>query len=196
MDISKKALDRIVKRNPYIKIVQEDLKTIQHDHFNHTFDLVISCYCLHHIVNIDDFINASRFVGKCVKPDGFLILMDPILTMPFSRFDVIDFSSYEGNGIARHLYLIDDILSKDGLRRQTIQPAVSFLLNGTIQSYNWFIYSITNTIWKIFCIFYKSDHFVSLLSKLLTNIDHFLKQYELAFSSSVCIYKKSSHDLL
>jgi len=192
LDISLKALTDFQKRNPYITVVQEDLKNIQPDIFLQSFDLIITNYCLHHIINLDDFINALRFVGKSVKNDGFLIIMDPILTMPFSLFDVIDLLSFKGNGIPRHLYIIDDILSKEGLIRHSVRPAVSFLLNGNIESHNHIIYSVTSVIWRVLCVLYKSDRFVKSISMFLLFCDRFLKKRKVALSSSVCVYKKES----
>lgn len=190
LDISPKALSDLHKRNPHITLFQKDLKIIQPDIFMQSFDLVITSYCLHHIINLDDFINALRFVGNSVKNGGFLIIMDPILTMPFSLFNVINLSSFKGNGIPRHLYIIDDILSKSGLIRHSVRPAVSFLLNGNIESHNHITYSVTRMIWRVFCVLYKSDRFVKPISRLLLKWDEFLKKRKLAFSSSVCVYKK------
>ncbi len=192
LDLSLDALDIVRRHSQHIDTVQEDLKTINPDLFARGFDLVISCYCLHHLVNLEDFLNALRFVAKSVSIDGFLIIMDPILTLPFSKFDVIDFPSYQGNGIPRHLYLIEDVLAKEGLCKRAIRPAVSFLLNGNIEGYDWFSYTAASTLWKALCMFiYKSDPLARLLSGVLLPLDKTLKDFYMAFSSSVCVYRKS-----
>jgi SAM-dependent methyltransferase len=192
IDISQDALGGLRERNPHVRTVCEDLKTVNPSLFIGIFDLVLSCYCLHHLVNLDDFLNALRFAGRSVRSGGFLILMDPILTMSFSRFDVIDFSSYKGNGIPRHLYLIEDILGKEGFRREVMRPAVSFLLNGNIQGYGPISYNLADILWRGLSILYKADFSVPLLSRVLVRSDKTLKRWGLAFSSSVCVYSKSA----
>lgn len=197
LDISQEALDIVRKRNPHINTVRKDLKTINPDVFSQGFDLVIACYCLHHLINLDDFLNGLRFVGRSVNADGFLIIMDPILTLPFSRFDVIDFPSYQGNGIPRHLYLIEDVLGKEGFYREVMWPAVSFLLNGNIEGYDPFSYTLASILWRALCmLIYRSDRFVQLLSGILFTLDRALKGLNLAFSSNVCVYRKSTSQTL
>lgn len=192
LDISEDALEILRKRSPHVRTICEDLKTISPDRFIRTFDVVLSCYCLHHLVNLNDFLNGLRFAGRSVKSGGFLMIMDPILTMPYSRFDVIDFSSYKGNGIPRHLYLIEDVLSGEGFSRQAVWPAVSFLLNGNIQGYDPLSYAIASMLWRGLGILYGSDWSVRLLSRPLFHLDGVFKSLGLSFSSSVCIFSKSS----
>ena len=194
LDISEEALSDIKERNPFVTIIHEDLKTIPPKKLKQKFDLVICCYCLHHIINLHGFINALNFAGECVKSDGFLIIMDPILTLPYSKYDVINnFPSYDGNGIPRHLYIIDDVLNEIGLSRQLIQPAVSFLLNDNIEGSNHLTYASRDIIWKVLSFLYKSDRVVTFISFLLLYMDSFLKNNRLAFSSSVCLYRKISN---
>jgi SAM-dependent methyltransferase len=192
LDISEEALEDLRKRRPLFSTVCKDLRTIDIDQFRHAFDVVVSCYCLHHLVHLDDFLNGLRFAGRSVKEDGFLILMDPILTLPFSRFDVLVFPSFHGNGIPRHLYLIEDVLSKEGFKRHGVWPAVSFLLNGNIEAYDPLSYMLIRLLWGGLSFFYRSEHFVRLFSAILIYLDEILKRLGLGFSSSLCIYKKTS----
>jgi SAM-dependent methyltransferase len=192
LDISEDALKVLRQRRPQFSTVCEDLRMIDIDRFRQAFDLVLSCYCLHHLVRLDDFLNGLRFAGRSVKKSGFLMIMDPILTMPFSRFDVIVFSSFHGNGIPRHLYLIEDVLSQEGFRRHWVQPAVSFLLNGNIEAYDPLSYMLMRFLWGRLSFFYKSNHFVQFFSGIIIYLDEILKRLGLAFSSSLCIYKKIS----
>jgi SAM-dependent methyltransferase len=192
LDISEDTLEVIRKRSPHVRTICVDLKTINPDRFVHAFDVVLSCYCLHHLVNLDDFLNALRFASRSVKIGGFLMIMDPILTMPFSRFDVIHFSSYNGNGIPRHLYLLEDILGKEVFRREAVRSAVSFLLNGNIQGYGPISYHLADMLWRGLGILDKANFSVPLLSRVLLHLDKTLKRWGLAFSSSVCVYRKSA----
>jgi len=195
LDISQEALEIVRQGSLSIRAVREDLKTINPDLFSHSFDLVISCYCLHHLVHLQGFLNALHFVGRSVRQDGFLIIMDPVLSLPFSRFDVIEFRSYRGNGIPRHLYLIEDVLEKEGLNRLVIRPAVSFLLNGNIEGYDWVTYTLASTLWKAFSrLIYRSDNRVRLVFGILSSLDRALKGLNLAFSSSVCVYRRSNSE--
>ncbi len=192
IDLSIEALESLRKRNPGVKIICADLKTIDPDRFLGGFDLVVSCYCLHHLIHLDDFLNALRFAGRSVREGGALLIMDPVLTLPYSQFDVIDFNSYAGNGIPRHLYLLDDILGGEGLLRETVKPAVSFLINGSIESYDPVTYAVLRNLWKGLSVIYRFEAVVRLMAGVLREIDRVLKSTHLAFSSSVCVYKRSA----
>lgn len=190
LDISMDALGLLHEKFPEIELVHEDLAKVASDKFLEAYDLVFSCYCLHHLVNFDDFLNALRFAGNSVRRGGYLLIMDPILTMPYSRYDVIDFNSFHGNGIPRHLYLLDDILGKIGLKRQLKQPAISFILNENIEAPGPIIYSLMIVIWKVLSLFYRSERFVKIFRGILRQIDKVLKRESLSFSSSICLYQK------
>lgn len=191
LDISMEALDILNKQFSNIELVNEDLSKVAPDKFLESYDLVFSCYCLHHLVNHDDFVNALRFTGNSVKKGGFLLIMDPILKMPYSKYDTLDFNSFRGNGIPRHLYLIDDILGKVGLQRTLICPAVSFILNENIEAPGPVAYFLMNGMWKILCKFYRSEKLVQIFGGSLKYADEILKRFSLSFSSSICIYQKT-----
>jgi len=191
LDISGEALNTLRRDMPFVKTAQNDLKEIDPELFADKFDLVFSCYCLHHLVHVEEFLNGLKFVSKSVRPGGFLIMMDPVLSLPFSKFDVFDFAHFKGNGIPRHVYFFEDILAKRGFRRESIRPAVSFLLNGNIEGSDWLTYMLANTTWRLLCKFvYPSDRLVRAISGSLFALDRALKSMKLAFSSSVCIYRR------
>lgn len=194
LDVSQDALDVIKERYPHVHRLQADLATISPDQFAGTYDLVTSCYCVHHIVRTNDFINAFQFAGSSVKQGGFLFVMDPVLMRPYSKFDSFDFYSYEGNGVPRHLYFLDDILSGLGLKRRAVYPAVSFLLNGCIEAQGPLGYFFMNSIWKVLCVLYRSERFVRSTAGLWQGTDAILKNTNLAFSSSLCVYQKLGPD--
>jgi len=191
LDISTEALDILTKQFPNMELVNDDLAKIAPNRFLESYDLVFSCYCLHHLVNHDDFVNALRFVGNSVKKEGFLLIMDPILKMPYSKYDTLDFNTFSGNGIPRHLYLIDDILGKVGLQRRSICPAVSFILNENIEAPGPIAYYLMTVTWKILCKFYRSEKIVQIFGGTLKYADKMLKRLSLSFSSSICLYQKA-----
>ncbi len=190
LDVSQDALDVIKERLPYVQGIKEDLATISPDRCSKAYDLISSCYCFHHIVKTRDFINALQFAGAGVKVGGFLLIMDPILTKPYSKFDAFDSCSFHGNGIPRHLYFIDDILLDCGLRRLAVYPAVSFILNGCIEADSSLGYFLMSKLWKLLCVFYRSEGFVHNTAGILRYGDNVLKNLHLAFSSSICLYQK------
>jgi len=191
LDISVEALNSLNEQFPDIKTVNEDLAKIAPDKFLESYDLVFSCYCLHHLVNHNDFVNALRFTGNSVKKGGFLLIMDPMLKMPYSKYDTLDFNSFRGNGIPRHLYVIDDILGTIGLQRRLIRPAVSFILNENIEAPGPIAYFLMTAMWKVLCKFYRSERLVQIFGGILKYADRILKRFSLSFSSSICLYQKT-----
>ena len=194
VDISTDALESIQKRYGSVETFCTDIKSIDPEHFIQSYDLVISFYCLHHLVNLNHFLNGLRFSGYSVRSGGYLYIMDPVLSMPFSPFNTIDFPSYKGNGIPRHLYLIDDELSQQGFARQHVLPAVSFLINGPIEGSGRLSYALTSRIWLRMSAVYRSGWWVQRLSWILGRVDKLLKRKGFSFSSSICVYRKVSTD--
>jgi len=191
LDISADALETVKKRNPHVQCINMDLKTIDSGCFENGYDLVLSFYCLHHLVNLKEFLNALSFLGRSVKPGGSVIIMDPILIKPFSKFDTFDFYSFTGNGVPRHLYLLDDVLIGEGLKRQAIAPAVSFLLNGNIEGYGYVSYGACKAVWRFLQVGYRSELLSKMCGGTLSWLDRRLKRLGLGFSSSLCLYEKS-----
>ena len=190
LDISSQALEGLQQRYPWVEPVLADLKIISPQYFAAKYDLVTAVYCLHHLVQSTAFINGVRFAANSVKQDGYLIIIDPILTLPYSTFDVIDFATYQGNGICRHLYYLDDLVFAEGLRRVHFVPAVSFVLNGNIQAYTKIQYDLHRWIWSILAMFYRSERTTQRLARWVRSIDSYLKCHNQAFSGSIAVYQK------
>jgi SAM-dependent methyltransferase len=190
LDISSDALDVIRDRLPAVNRVSADLRTIAPNQSKEAYDLVFTCYCLHHLTRVHDFLNAIQFVGRSITRGGFLLIMDPVLAMPFSKADTLDILSYRGNGIPRHLYFVDDILAGLDLRRCLVMPAVSFFLNENIEAPDKLSYYTMMALWKLLCRLDRVDGLVEKSAGILKFIDSGLKHLNLAFSSSVCLYQK------
>jgi len=190
LDISVDALKAMKERMPWINPVYQDLKTVAPDLFREQFDLVYPFYCLHHLTNLDDFLNGLRFTGRSVRKAGIMIYMDPVLTRPYSIFDTIDFPTYQGNGIPRHLYLIDNVMQNEGLRRVTIKPAISYLLNGNIEADSRQAYRFHAKIWHTLQKWYADQEKTRQIENWICRIDKRLKSQNKAFSSSVVVYQK------
>jgi SAM-dependent methyltransferase len=190
LDVSTEALDVVQQRLPQVERLTADLRTVAPDQLRESYDFVFSCYCLHHLTRANDFLNALQFVGRSVNKGGFLLMMDPVLTMPFSKADTLDFQSFKGNGIPRHLYFLDDILAELGLRRCLVLPAVSFILNENIEARNRLSFYAMMVIWKLICRLDRIENFVQRTAAIFKYVDSALKRQGLAFSSSVCVYQK------
>jgi SAM-dependent methyltransferase len=117
-----------------------------------------------------------------------LIIIDPVLSKPFSHITSLDYGSQAFNGIPRPLHLLDDILFDEGLQRWTIRPAVSFVLNGNIEGNGRIGYALCYTTWQIMRKIYRSGILTKMVSGVILKIDEVLKNRNLAFSSSVCVY--------
>ncbi len=148
-DISQNALDIIKKNNPKILTECADLKKIDIKKHEQKFDLVVAFNCLHHLTRIEQYQRALQFCASSVKKNGFFILMDPMLEKPYSRFDVIDFKTYTGHGIDRHLYITDDILFNQGMNRIIKNNAVSFVFSGNIEGYTYTDYHVIRFFYQL-----------------------------------------------
>lgn len=190
LDLSPDALKSVQASYPWVKVIQQDLASVDVSLLSEAFDLVMAFYCLHHLVRIGDFLNALSFSAKSVRNGGFLMIMDPILTRPFTYLDTLDFGSFEGNGIPRHLYLLDDVLSRERLRRVALWPAVSFVLNGNIEANSRGAFLICDLIWKMMQICYRRSVWTHRIGRIIVALDGFLKNANLGFSASLCLYRK------
>ena len=191
LDISAEALAKVREMDSSVEIFQADLKIISPEHFKQKFDLVYAFYCLHHLKRHYDFLNALRFAAASVKKGGYLILMDPMLRLPFSLAYSIDFATYAGNGVMRPLYLLDDILHNQGLQRCKQKPAVSFLLNGNAEAFGFFGYVFLKIVWKTLGFFlYRSERLTKTFAPLLIGLDRLLKKTNLSFSSVLFLYQQ------
>jgi SAM-dependent methyltransferase len=190
LDLSTEALDVIQNRLPQVNTISADLRTIAPNQSEEAYDLIFSCYCLHHLTRANDFLNAVQFVARSVNKGGFLLIMDPVLTMPFSKADTFDFQTFHGNGIPRHLYFLDDILAGYSLKRCLVLPAVSFILNENIEAPDRLSFYAMMAIWKLLCRLDRVENIVEKTARVFKYIDSVLKRRGLAFSSSVCVYQK------
>ena len=191
LDLSPDALKSVQASYPWVKVIQQDLGSVDVSLLSEAFDLVMAFYCLHHLVRIGDFLNALTFSAKSVRNGGFLMIMDPILTKPFTYLDTLNFGSFEGNGIPRHLYLLDDVLSKEGLKRVALRPAVSFVLNGNIEGNSHSAFLVCNWVWRVMQICYRRSAWIKRIGKRVLALDGILKNADLGFSSSLCLYRKA-----
>ena len=192
IDISADALEVARAMNPGIRTERVDLKSVDVDRFRETFDLAMSFYCLHHIVGFRGFQNALAFTARSVRPGGGLMIMDPILSRPYSRFDTFDFSTFRGNGMPRHLFLMDDLLASEGFRRISVTDAVSFLLNGNIEGNSRAGYTVRSIAWRLASgLVYPHDGIVNRLSSVIAVLDRWLKKTA-SYSSKICLYVRET----
>jgi SAM-dependent methyltransferase len=192
LDLSEDALGNLKQRLPWVETLCFDLKAVSPDRFEGKFDLVTAFYCLHHLIRMHDFLNALAFCARSVKMSGFLLIMDPLLHRRYSPFDAFDFGAWSGNGIPRHLYLLDDLLIGYGFARLQMTPAVSFLLNGPIESNGWLRYLLLEGIWHVLQKIGASQDLTLKIAKKLMRWDRCLKRRHLSFSSSLCLYQKTT----
>jgi SAM-dependent methyltransferase len=191
VDISEQALASIKLRCPQFETIRADLTTVDPSRLSEIFGLVMSFYCLHHLPRIADFLNGLQFAARSVGPGGVLLIMDPILSQPYSAFHGTVFSSHEGNGMPRPLSLIDDVLDSEGLSRISFIPAVSFILNGSIEGRSRMGFALTARLWSLLQRVYRSEPVTRALAGAIGPTDRFLKRHALAFSSSLAVYRKS-----
>lgn len=190
LDISAEALADVRKRHPEFRTIHADLKAIDPSSQRGTFDLVTSIYCLHHIPRAADFLNGLRFAGRSVAPDGLFLLMDPILSRPYSPFHAMAFRSEDTNGMPRALSLIDDLLDGEGLARVALVPAVSFVLNGAIEAGSRLGSALAARAWHLLQRVYRRDGLTRRLSGTIVALDRRLKRAGNGLSSSLAAYHR------
>lgn len=190
VDLSEQALALIKSRHPEVETVQLDLAAADPFRFREKFGLVASFYCLLHLPRFADFLNGLQLAARSVAPGGVLLLMDPVLSRPYSPFHATVFSSYNGNGLPRPLSLMDDVLDREGLDRIAFTPAVSFILNGSIEARSRLGSAFTTLLWIALQLAYRSERVTRVLSGALARTDALLKRHALAFSSSLVAYRK------
>lgn len=191
LDVSQTALNSIKENNPHFDVVCADLKIIDTDMHKEKFDIVTACYCLHHITNINGFINGLVFAAKSVKPGGTLIIMDPMLEKPFSLFYKIDNTVYEGWSLPRSLYIIENIIADYGLKRTAKINAISFLLGGNVESNTKIGYKLQQKIWySLYRFVYKKESMPTFLENIILRLDYLFKRSSHSNSSIICKYTK------
>jgi SAM-dependent methyltransferase len=192
LDISETALNTVRSRHPDCRTIHEDLTTIDTRSQQARYDIVFSFYCLHHLVNFAGFLNGLQFAARSVKPGGYLLIMDPILSKPFSKYHEIDYLAWKDNGIPRPRSIIDDVLQKEGFERTSFSPAVSFILNGNIEAKGSLSFRFHRMLWVALCYVYRSSVLTKLLAKNLLFCDRALKKMNRAYSSSFLVCKRTS----
>jgi SAM-dependent methyltransferase len=190
LDMSASALELLRQQCPWVRTVQEDLRTVDPSRYAAAYDVTTACYCLHHIVKADDFLNGLRFAAGSVAPGGFLLLMDPILTRPYSPFAALNPASFRGNGLPRSQPFLDDHLRSWGLDRQSRRAAVSFLLNGPIEGQSRLCYTLCAVLWRAIQLPGRYELATRPIARLLGRADRVLKRVGWDFSASLCVYRK------
>jgi SAM-dependent methyltransferase len=191
LDISEQALAAIKRSHPEFETTCTDLKTVDPDSFHGRYTLVFSFYCLHHLPRIADFLNGLRFAARSVGAEGVLLIMDPMLSRPYSAFHAVEFAGHDANGMPRPLALIDEVLEGEGLDRVALEPAVSFLLNDAIEARSRVGFAVATTTWQLLQRLYRSEGATGACSRLLAWCDRALKRRGRALSSSLAAYRRT-----
>jgi glycosyltransferase involved in cell wall biosynthesis/SAM-dependent methyltransferase len=186
LDVSADALELAKEVCPGAALVQGDLKAVATDRYLKKYDVVTAISVLHHLVRVDDFLNGLRFAARSVAEGGYILYYDPILTMHYSPFDVIEWRTYSGNGMPRRLALLDDVLGREGFERIAMTPGVSFVLNGAIEAPNRLAYRASALIWSVLSGWvYGSDARTRMISRALMRVDRALKRLGWSLSATV-----------
>jgi SAM-dependent methyltransferase len=192
LDISDEALASLAERMKGIHTIRADLKCDAPGANEGSYDLVTAMYCLHHLARRVEFANGLRYAAICVRSNGYLVVMDPILREGYSPFREIDEATWSGNGMPRSLEVIDRQLSELGLRRVVTRPAVSFLLNGPVEAAAKRSFAVRDALWRAATRLLRHQTVTRLASPALRYADRGLKALGLSGSSSICIYRKDS----
>jgi len=190
LDISEEAVKFLNSTFPHFTAINADLKSISKSKYENRYDIVISFYCLYHIIDIDGFLNALEFCAKSVKQQGYLILMDNILNKSFNRINTIEFPDYRGNGIPRPLHYYDNVLCNRGFERKTLIGAISSILNDNIEAKSWFDYKCFRLVWKVLEKFYRYEFSTKLISPLVMALDSIFKKIY-SNTTKIVVYRKN-----
>lgn len=190
LDISETALDTIRATFPECKVIKSDLKSIDSTSVDVTYDIVYSFYCLHHLVNIDDFLNGLHFLARSVKRGGHLLIMDPMISLSYSPYHAVDFASWDKNGLPRPRHILDDVLQREGFEQVSFVPAVSYLLNGNVEAQSKIMFLLHRRIWISLCHLYRSASLTKIFGHIVFYADAILKKRKKAFSSSLLVHRR------
>lgn len=189
LDISPVALESLSARIGDVEALCRDLKTVDPALLKERFHLVYAFYCLHHITRMEEFANALQFSARSVAPGGVLLIMDPVLSLPYSPFD----RAPSRNGMPRRLALLDEMLAREGFSRMGKRAAISFILNSPIEAPNRAAFALCHALWRACAYLYRSDSGAALIGSAAASLDRWCKRRPFSYSSSLCIYRKSSH---
>jgi SAM-dependent methyltransferase len=191
VDISREALDVIVAANPTVRPLEIDLRVVPPDALKGSYDLVIAMYSLHHLPMLNGYLNAFRFAARSVRPTGYFLLMDPIPAGRYSPLYTLDVRTWRGNGTPRSLSLVIEVAMEEGLTVETVDPAVSFLINGPVDAGGRLSYAVLAGAWRFLSVLYRSEGATRTLSVPLRAIDGVLKRCNLAYSSSLLVLRRA-----
>lgn len=189
-DLSNEAIEQLKKTIPKVKEVIENAGTVDCNMFGESFDFVMSNYCLHHITNTKQFLNALNLAVQSVKPGGYLLLMDCLIDRKYSPYYTIDPETYAGSGLSRPIKMVDEVCEKKGLSRILMVDPISYLMNNVLEDDTRVGYKWKQIIWRILHKFYKSDLASKVLVPVIFLIDKLLKNKQKGFSTRLVIYQK------
>ena len=149
-------------------------------------------YCLHHITQTNQFMNALDLAVKSVRPGGYLLLMDCFIDRAYSPYYDVDTSDFKGSGLARPLKVVDKICDENFMRMIYMADPISYLMNNVLETDSKQDYRFKNFIWKIMHKVYKSDLASWCVLPFIFRIDKILKTAQKGYSTKLVIYQKQA----
>lgn len=194
LDLSEHALTEIKKTLPEANCILENAGLVSPLMFESGFDLVMANYCLHHITQTGQFINALELAVKSVKPGGYLLLMDCFIDRAYSPVYQIDPAVYTGSGLTRPLQMVDQVCEKNQMHMIYRADPISFLMNNVLEANSSIEFSIKYFIWKCLHRLYKSDLASRIVLPFVYPLDMMLKKAQMGCSTRLLIYRKHMDD--
>jgi SAM-dependent methyltransferase len=190
LDLSENAISEIKKNIPGVSCILENAGLVNPMFLESRFDLVMANYCLHHITQSNQFMNALELAVNSVKPGGYLLLMDCFIDRVYSPYYDVDVAEYKGSGLARPLKIVDKVCEEHLMRLIHMADPISYLMNNVLEADSERDYRLKSFIWKIMHRLYKSDLASRCVLPFIIRWDRFLKTAHKGYSTRLLIYQK------
>ncbi len=190
LDLSGEALERLSLQLPGTECLTVNAGLAKTDLLAGRFDLVMANYCLHHITNTTQFLNALQLAVNSVKPGGYLMLMDCFIDRPYSPYYSVDPETYTGSGLSRKLDLVDQVCSGRRMKRIMMVDPISYLMNNVLEDKSERAFQKKSRLWRLLHRLYKSETISRFLMPLVFPVDRYLKNKHRGFSTRLLLYHK------
>jgi len=185
VDLTPKSVAHLVLEYPQFTFERWDICDPVDVKYRESFDLISVMSVLNHIPSAEKWAQALANLGRMVKPNGYIFIMDPILRHRWwgEPFDVESIS---------RLRTVDEhsaALARDQVRVLRVVPTVAVLANPLDTKSKW-EFRILELWWGIFCGVAARERLMRLTGWLFYGLDRLLCRLRYMPSSKILLCRK------